>query len=73
MTWLIEECHKRGIEFHAWMNPYRVTTNVSSSLENIAKNYKASNAASNPDNLLKGTTSVILNPGLPGRSPVCGG
>ena len=65
LPWLIEECHKRGIEFHAWMNPYRVTTNVSSSLENIAKNYKASNAASNPDNLLKGTTSVILNPGLP--------
>src|SRR5690554_4615335 len=22
--WLIKETHKRGIEFHAWMNPYRV-------------------------------------------------
>lgn len=65
LPWIIEECHKRGIEFHAWMNPYRVTTSVASSLEDIAKKYKPSNAASNPDNLLKGTTSVILNPGLP--------
>src|SRR5690554_5541269 len=21
LGWLIAECHKRGIEFHAWMNP----------------------------------------------------
>ena len=26
LEWLIEECHKRGIEFHAWMNPYRIST-----------------------------------------------
>ena len=26
-AWLIEECHKRGIEFHAWLNPYRVSSN----------------------------------------------
>lgn len=25
LEWLITECHKRGIEFHAWMNPYRVS------------------------------------------------
>lgn len=24
--WMIEETHKRHIEFHAWMNPYRVST-----------------------------------------------
>jgi len=24
-SWLIEECHSRGIEVHAWLNPYRVT------------------------------------------------
>ena len=24
MEFLIEECHKRGMEFHAWLNPYRV-------------------------------------------------
>ena len=26
-AFLIEECHKRGMEFHAWINPYRVKTN----------------------------------------------
>lgn len=25
MAFLIEECHKRAMEFHAWLNPYRVT------------------------------------------------
>lgn len=26
MEFMIEEAHKRGMEFHAWMNPYRITT-----------------------------------------------
>ncbi len=26
MEFMIEETHKRGMEFHAWLNPYRVTT-----------------------------------------------
>ncbi|MGL4365339.1 MAG: glycoside hydrolase family 10 protein [Cetobacterium sp.] len=25
IDWMIEETHKRGMEFHAWFNPYRVT------------------------------------------------
>lgn len=65
LPWIIEECHKRGIEFHAWMNPYRVTTNVAKSLQDIAAEHKPSNAASNPNNLLKGDTCVILDPGRP--------
>lgn len=27
MEYAIEEAHKRGLEFHAWLNPYRVTSN----------------------------------------------
>lgn len=64
LPWIIEECHKRGIEFHAWMNPYRVTNNISQSLEEISKGFNKSNPASNPNNLLKGESTVILNPGL---------
>ena len=30
LEWIIEECHKRGMEFHAWMNPYRISTTGSS-------------------------------------------
>lgn len=29
---MIDECHKRGIEFHAWINPYRVKTSPSTAL-----------------------------------------
>ena len=65
LPWLIEECHKHGIEFHAWMNPYRVTTNVSLSLEECAARYKSTNAASNPKNLLKASSTIILDPGIP--------
>lgn len=32
MQFMIEECHKRGMEFHAWINPYRVKTSLSSTL-----------------------------------------
>ena len=27
LAFMIEECHKRGMELHAWLNPYRVTSN----------------------------------------------
>ena len=32
MQFLIEECHKRCIEFHAWMNPYRASINKANPL-----------------------------------------
>ncbi len=28
MEYAIEEAHKRGMEFHAWLNPYRVTSSA---------------------------------------------
>lgn len=28
LQFMIDECHKRGMELHAWLNPYRVTTNA---------------------------------------------
>ena len=32
MQFMIDECHKRGMEFHAWINPYRVKTTLSTKL-----------------------------------------
>lgn len=26
LQWMINECHKRGMELHAWLNPYRAKT-----------------------------------------------
>ena len=32
MQFMIDECHKRGMEFHAWINPYRVKTSLKNEL-----------------------------------------
>lgn len=66
LPWLIEEAHKRGIEFHAWMNPYRVTNSYSGTVEQYAETVPDYNIASDPNNLLKdSSTHIILNPGEP--------
>ena len=73
LKWVIEETHARGIEFHAWMNPYRVKSHgvsKTTTLEEFAKTIPSYNIASNPDMLLTNTydsnsNGVILNPGLP--------
>ena len=28
LAWMVEQCHKRGMELHAWINPYRAKTKV---------------------------------------------
>ena len=37
LQFMIEESHKRGLEFHAWLNPYRANFNVRSA--SIASNH----------------------------------
>ena len=37
LRFMIEEAHKRGLEFHAWLNPYRANFNIRSS--SIASNH----------------------------------
>ncbi|GAB6869864.1 glycoside hydrolase family 10 protein [Bacteroides rodentium] len=32
MQFMIDECHERGMEFHAWINPYRTKTTLKSEL-----------------------------------------
>ncbi|HKM29687.1 MAG TPA: family 10 glycosylhydrolase [Bacilli bacterium] len=63
LAWVIEECHNRGIEFHAWMNPYRVSTGAATiDMNALAKKFPAANPASDVANLLRGSSVVILNP-----------
>lgn len=60
MQFAIEECHKRGMEFHAWINPYRVATSMTS----LNNTYAASHVGKqHPEWLLVGG-AVTLNPGL---------
>ena len=28
LAWMVDQCHKRGMELHAWINPYRAKTKV---------------------------------------------
>ena len=28
LAWMVQQCHKRGMEIHAWINPYRAKTKV---------------------------------------------
>lgn len=32
LQWMIDECHKRGMELHAWINPYRAKTKTTTQL-----------------------------------------
>lgn len=32
LAWMIEVTHERGLEYHAWLNPYRVTTDKISNI-----------------------------------------
>jgi uncharacterized lipoprotein YddW (UPF0748 family) len=61
MQFAIEECHKRGIEFHAWLNPYRAAGN-SNNIPGFAANHVTK---THPEWLLSQSTLRILDPGLP--------
>lgn len=66
LEYVITEAHKRGIEFHAWLNPYRIGSTYDTK-EEIAKDFSnfPNNPASNPDNVLIGNPLQILDPGIP--------
>ncbi|MCA1759294.1 MAG: family 10 glycosylhydrolase, partial [Bacteroidales bacterium] len=55
----IEECHKRGMELHAWLNPYRVALNHQ---QPLAGNHIA---FQHPEWILKYGNSLYFDPGLP--------
>ncbi len=67
LEWFINECHKRGIEFHAWLNPYRISS-VAISNEEIKTKYAnfPNNPAHSLSNVLNGgDEGAILDPGIP--------
>ncbi|MGG0644329.1 family 10 glycosylhydrolase [Sporosarcina gallistercoris] len=58
---MIDEAHKRGLELHAWVNPYRVTM-PSQKLSDLAAH---NIARKNPGWVVKYGSQYYLNPGLP--------
>lgn len=68
LDWMIEETHNRGIEFHAWFNPYRVTASYDEKTSKIDQLKKLSDknwAKKNPKNVFKYNGRLYLNPGSP--------
>ena len=66
LGWMINETHRRGIEFHAWMNPYRIKSDNTTSIDEILNKYKPypKNPASKKENILYGSNTIVMNPGL---------
>ena len=60
LEWMVEQCHQRGMEIHAWINPYRAKHGSTSfsqvSSQSVVK--KHPNLCFSYDNL------VLLNPAL---------
>ena len=68
IRYAIAECHKRGIEFHAWLNPYRCASSGITNITSITNKYASfsNNPAHDAKNLLMNSSGgVIMNPGLP--------
>ncbi len=60
LKWMIDETHKHGMEFHAWLNPYRATVNLdTTTLANSHDFYQ------HRDWMVKYGQKYYYNPGLP--------
>lgn len=60
LSFMIEEAHKRDMEFHAWFNPYRVS--VKGDIEELSKDHPA---RKNPDWVVSYGGKLYYNPGIP--------
>lgn len=66
MKFAIEEAHKRGMEFHAWLNPYRVTSN---SKEKLPADHLANQE---PHRFIKFNGQIFFDPAYPeNREHIC--
>ena len=66
MEFTIEESHKRGMEFHAWLNPYRVTSNAR---ETLPQNHLLNKE---PHRFIKFNGQTFFDPAYPeNRDHIC--
>jgi len=56
LEWMVEQCHKRGMELHAWINPFRMKTKFTNRLANSHM------AVRNPGSVFEYDGLYILNP-----------
>lgn len=60
LQYMIEETHARGMEFHAWFNPFRA--NMDTVTTKLASNHVA---IQHPDWIVNTGSQLIINPGIP--------
>lgn len=60
LAFMVEEAHKRNLEFHAWFNPFRAA--LSTDVNLLAANHPA---RLHPDWLVKYNNLLYFNPGIP--------
>ena len=56
LAWMVTECHKRGMELHAWINPFRAKTKGTKELSSTHV------AIQNPERVFAYDGLMILNP-----------
>ncbi|AOZ90433.1 hypothetical protein BK049_17930 [Bacillus xiamenensis] len=61
LAFMVEEAHKRGLEFHAWFNPYRITMNHTD-LSRLSADHPAK---AHPDWTIAYGNQLYYNPGIP--------
>ncbi|MED1952044.1 family 10 glycosylhydrolase [Brevibacillus centrosporus] len=60
LAFMIEETHRRGMEFHAWFNPFRANTDAKT--DQLAANHVVKQ---HPDWIVNSSSKLYINPGIP--------
>lgn len=59
MAFLIDECHKRNMEFHAWLNPYRASTAGNTPFADTHIYHR------HPEWFVRYNKQILFDPGIP--------
>lgn len=66
LAFIIEECHKRGMELHAWLNPYRAKASLTNTLSENHTYWRY------PERFVEYGNQLLFDPGLPeNRGFIC--
>ncbi|MDN4074965.1 glycoside hydrolase family 10 protein [Fictibacillus terranigra] len=67
LSFMVEEAHKRNLEFHAWFNPYRITMPLgkTAGLSDLNKLPADHPARQHPDWVVPYGQQLYFNPGIP--------
>ena len=66
LEWMVRQCHARGMELHAWINPYRAKTKGTKELAKTHPYFL------HPDRYFEYGGMLIMDPGIPeNRDYIC--